>query len=96
MILQSKTSAAAATLGPLENEKQWKHWEEKFCNYARSHIGSNGIPLSHVIRENEEPDINREHSDFVSQTISYAPLQGEYYSADRMSVFNMIVSFTTG
>jgi hypothetical protein len=96
MILQSKTSASAASPGPLETEKQWKHWEEKFCNYARSHIGSNGIPLSYVIRENDEPDINGEHSDFVSQTISCAPLTGEYYSADRMTVFNMIVSFTTG
>ena len=24
------------------------------------------------------------------------PLEGEYYDADRMSVFNMVVSFTTG
>ena len=96
MILQSKTSATAATPGPLENEKQWKPWEEKFCNYARSHIGSNGIPLSYVIRENEVPDIEGMHPDFVSQTISCAPLTGEYYSADRRTVFNMIVSFTTG
>ena len=24
------------------------------------------------------------------------PLEGEYYSDDRMSVFNIVVSFTTG
>ena len=31
---QTKTSADAASPGPLENEKQWKHWEEKFVNYT--------------------------------------------------------------
>ena len=49
---QTKTSEDAASLGPLENEKQWKHWEEKFANYARSHIGASGVPLSYFIREN--------------------------------------------
>ena len=93
---QTKTSAEAASPGSLENEKQWKQWEEKFCNYARSHIGVLGVPLSYVIREDEEPDTETEFTDFVSRTIACAPLEGEYYTADRMSVFNMIVSFTTG
>ena len=55
-----------------------------------------GVPLSYVIREDEEPDVETEFTDFVSRTIACAPLEGEYYAADRMSVFNMIVSFTTG
>ena len=46
---QTKTSAEAASPGPLENEKQWKHWEEKFVNYAKAHIGADGVPLSYVI-----------------------------------------------
>ena len=85
----------AASLGPLENEKQWKHWEEKFVNYARSHIGANGVPLPYMIRENEEPDINGEHPDFINKTVACAPLEGEYYAAYRMSVFNIVVSYTT-
>lgn len=96
MALQTKTAADAASPGPLESEKQWKQWEEKFCNYARTHIGTNGIPLSYIIRENEEPDRVTEHPDFISRTIACAPHEGEYYLADRMSVFNMLVSFTTG
>ena len=43
---QTKSSADAALPGPLENEKKWKHGEEKFVNYARSHIGENGVPFS--------------------------------------------------
>lgn len=94
---QSSTAALAATPGPLESEKQWKQWEEKFTNYTRSHIGAFGVPLSYVIRENDNPtDAVDVAEDFVSKTIAYAPLQGEYYNADRSTVFNMIVSFTTG
>ena len=93
---QTKTSSDAASPGPLENEKKWKHREEKFANYARSHIGASGMPLSYVIRENDQPDITGNHPDFVMKTVAFAPLTGEYYMADRTSVFNMIVSFMTG
>ena len=93
---QTSTSAGAASPGPLESEKMWKQWEEKFINYTRSHIGANGIPLSYVIRENDDPDSNGDYPDFIMKTIGCAPLVGEYYSADRLTVFNMIVSFTTG
>ena len=93
---QTKTSAYAASLGQLDNEKEWKHWEEKFVNYTRSHIVANIVPLSYVIRENEEPDINGEHPEFINKTGARAPLEGEYYAADRMYVFNIVVTFTTG
>ena len=96
--LKDQTSSAsdAASPGPLESERKWKQWEEKFINYARTHMGANGIPLSYVIREDDAPKINGTFTDFISQTIDCAPLSGEYYLADRLSVFNMLVSFTTG
>ena len=59
-------------------------------------MGANGIPLSYVIRENEDPDTDGDHPDFVSKTIACAPLKGEYYDADKLAVFNMVVSFTAG
>jgi hypothetical protein len=90
------TSADAANPGPLKLEKEWKQWEEKFINYTRSHIGANGVPLSYVIRENKDPDMDTEYPDFINKTIGCAPLTGEYYNADRLAVFNMIISFTTG
>ena len=93
---KSSTASKAADPGPLKSEKQWKEWEEKFINYARCQLGANGIPLSYVIRENEDPDNNGEHPDFVNKTIACAPLNGEYYDADKLAVFNMVVSFTTG
>lgn len=93
---QTSTAASAASPGPLKSEREWKQWEEKFLNYAGTHVGANGIPLSYVIRDNDDPDTATEHSDFIKQTIACAPLSGEYYNADRLSVFNMITSFTTG
>ena len=82
--------------GMLENERQWKQWEEKFVNHLRCQIGSNGVPLSYVIRENDEPNNDGDFPDFITQTIECAPLDGEYFKADRLTVFNLIVSFTTG
>ena len=92
---QSSSASAAASPGPLESERKWKAWEEKFVNYCRSHLGANGIPLSYVIRENDEPATDAHFGDFVTRTIACAPLSGEFYEADRMTVFNFLVSFTT-
>ena len=68
MANQTKSSADAASPGPLENKEQWKHWEETFFNYTRSHIGANSVPLSYVIHENEEPDSNGENPEFINKT----------------------------
>ena len=93
---QQKITVEAASPGPLESERMWTHWEAKFVNYTRSQWGAHGVPLSYVIRENDEPDYTNEYGDFISKTISCAPLSGEFYFADRLTVFNMILSFTTG
>lgn len=49
-----------------------------------------------MIREDDAPNIGGTFSDFITEIIECAPLTGEYYSADRQSVFNMLVAFTTG
>ena len=92
---QSSAASTAASPGPLESERKWKSWEEKFVNYCRSQIGANGIPLSYVIRENDKPATEEQYDDFTTKTIACAPLEGEFYEADRLTVFNFLVSFTT-
>jgi hypothetical protein len=94
--LSSKNISDAADPGPLKSEKQWKEWEEKFSNYLRCISGALGVPLSYVIRDNTEPIPDGNYPDFVTKTIACAPLKGEYFDADKMTVFNYIVSFTTG
>ena len=89
------TSADAANSGTLKLEKEWKQWEEKFINYTRLYISANGVLLSYVICENEDSDMDTEYLDFINKTIRYALLTGEHYNADRLAVFNMIISFAT-
>ena len=94
--LKSNDIPKDASPGLLERESKWKEWEDKFVNYLRLHLGASGIPLSYVIRENDLPDSTTVFTDFISETVARAPLNGEHFDADRLTVFNFIVSFTTG
>ena len=64
--------------------------------YLRLHLGVNGVCLAYAIRENTEPDHDGDFSDFISECIACASLIGPFYDADKLTVFNMIISFTTG
>ena len=97
LTVQSDTSAKNASPGPLINERKWKEWETKFENYLSTMIGSNGVPLSYIIRENDNPPTDQAHlTNFTSKTIECAPLQGAHYEADRYTVQQQLISFTTG
>ena len=80
----------------LDRESKWKEWEEKFLNYLRLHLGSSGIPLSYIVRENDNPDKTTVNTEFINKTVACAPLSSEHFDADKLTVFNLIVSFTTG
>ena len=69
---QSSTATTAASPGPLESERKWKSWEEKFVNYCRSQIGANGIPISYVIRDNDDP-AEKDKYDDLSPKLYPAP-----------------------
>ena len=96
LIDQSSISAKAATPGLLENERKWKEWETRFDNYLSTMIGVNGIPLSYVTRENELPIAGAIYSNFMDETVACAPLTGQHYETDSYSVYQQILSFTTG
>ena len=65
-------------------------------NFLGCILGVNGVPLLYVIRENEEPDVDGEFPSYIHEIIACAPLHGEFFLADRQTVFNLLVSFTTG
>ena len=52
--------------------------------------------MSYIVRENENPDTTTVHAEFINKTVACVPLKGEYFDADKLTVFNFIVSFTTG
>ena len=94
--LKGQALPNAEDTGVFKAEKHWKEWKERFVNYTRCHIGALGVPLSYVIRENDAADVTGTHTDFINKSIACAPLSGEYFDADKVAVFIMIVSFTTG
>ena len=96
MISQSDVKSKAATPGPLVSESTWTEWEPKFENYLSVIMGMNGVPLSYVVRKNDNPDRTGPHADFVDETIAWAPLNGVNFEADRSTVQQYLVSFTTG
>jgi hypothetical protein len=49
------TNSKAADPGKFKDERKWPEWEKLFANYLSVIPGVNGIPLSYVVREAEEP-----------------------------------------
>ena len=96
MIRNTKLAAEAADPGKLDSENKWKQWEERFINYLTVQLGTRGVPLSYIIRENDEPDRTTAYTNFITKSIKCAPLAGEFYIADRQLVFHMIINATTG
>ena len=93
---QQDEKAKVASPGPLISESKWTDWEPKFINYLSSLLGMNGIPLSYVIRENDQPDRIGPHANFTEECIACAPLTGVAYDSDRSAFHQALVSFTTG
>ena len=93
---QSNVKSKAATPGPLKSEVEFHEWEPKLLNYLSTILGVAGIPLSYVPRDNEAPDRIGPFADFIEQTIAQAPLNGTNFDADRSTVHQIILSFTTG
>ena len=99
MISAQDVKSKEASPGPLVSETKWNEWEPAFENYLSNIMGFNGVPLSYVIRDN--PLVDRApkegaHADFVEETIACTPLTGVAFEADRSTVHQYIVSFTTG
>ena len=52
--------------------------------------------MSYIIRENDNPDTTTVHAKFINNTVACTPLKDEHFDAYKLTVFNFIVSFTTG
>ena len=52
------TVSKAADPGKFKDKRKWSEWEPAFVNYTSTIQGVNGVPLSYVVREMEESDMN--------------------------------------
>ena len=90
---QSDTVSKAADPGKFKDEGKWPEWEPAFANYLSTIPGVNGIPLSYVIRETEEPDRAIEYLSFNERAIACAPMRGPNFQADARKVHQLLKSF---
>ena len=90
------TNSKAADPGKFKDERKWPEWEKAFINYLSVIPGVNGIPLSYVVRELENPTPGTEYATFNERMINRALLNGQYYIADTRRVHNLIIGFFQG
>ena len=94
----SDTLSREASPGKLEDEKKWPEWIASLENYLSTMQGSNGVPLSYVIRKSEESltEQDTEGWDFMEVCTACAPLTGPWFDADKRQVHQIVVGFTQG
>lgn len=90
---QSDTVSKAADPGKFKDEKKWPEWEPAFTNYLSTIQGVNGVPLSYVVREVDNPADDAEYESFNEQAIACTPLTGPAFQADSRKVHQLIKSF---
>ena len=91
---QVDTISKAADPGKFKDEKKWPDWEPAFVNYLSTIPGVKGIPLSYVVRTNEDPDHETNfEGDFVAHSITCAPLNNATFRADARKVHQLLMNF---
>ena len=61
--------------GKLKYDRKWNTWITAFHDMLRARLGVSGVPLSYIIRENDDPE-PRDHQTYKEKCISNAPLSG--------------------
>lgn len=90
---------------PSINPKDWAKTMEDLREYLRGHLGITKVPLSYVVRENEdvvneEDDPSTNYSTVYEEMVARAPIrdvQGRYvesYRTDRERVWQLIAAVT--
>ena len=91
---QVDTIRKAADPGEFKDEKKWPDWEPAFVKYLSTIPGVEGIPLSYVVRANEDPDHETDfEGDFVARSIACAPLNNATFRANARKVHQLLMNF---
>ena len=91
---QVDTISKAADPGKFKDKKKWPDWEPAFVNYLSTIPGVKGIPLSYVVRANEDPDHETNfEGDFVARSITCAPLNNATFRSNARKVHQLLMNF---
>lgn len=78
----------------LKGASQWDKWKEELETTLSQIIGSHGIPLSYIIREDEAPNF-RNDVEYETAVIQGVALQGREYIQDAEIVHKIILQNIT-
>ena len=73
----------------------WRDWAPTVINYFRMIPGSDGVPLSYILRDNDEPN-PATNPDFKDDYVMNAPLLGTSYVSDAREVHSAIRKLISG
>lgn len=93
---KSKTIAEAAKPVKFKENMRWEDWSPTFINFLRAQPGRNGIPLSYICRDYDQPLAYNPNLDFIENYILQAPLYGEAFTTDAAEVHTYLVNFMSG
>ena len=86
----SKATEKAKTAKPKQftDKVKWMDWKDSFENFLRTQAGRNGVPLSYIIRSNDNAII-RANAEFLDDYVNQA------YASDTSEVHTYIMNFIT-
>jgi hypothetical protein len=96
LLEQSETVAKSAQPKKLKGEQDWHEWFDSLRNYLSLLMGTNGVPLSYVIRDHVEPAADANFNTYEEEVYALAPLTGDYYVADARRVHQIVKTYTQG
>jgi hypothetical protein len=96
LLEQSETVAKSAQPKKLKGEKDWYEWYDSLKNYLSLLMGTNGVPLNYVVRENEVAPLGVTLNNYEEECHALAPLTGDYFEADARRVHQIIKTYTQG
>src|SRR6056300_1225213 len=94
-VAQAKLYSEQSKPRPFRNETNWDDWNVTFVAYLRLLPGTNGVPLSYVVREDSAPDPTP-HPDYLDMYIQMAPHNGNAYIADSLTVLTLLNGLIIG
>lgn len=93
---KTKTISEAAKPTKFKENMKWEDWHPTFINFLRSIPGRNGVPLSYICREYDQPEANNPNISFIENYILQAPLFGTAFEMDASEVHTYLTNFMAG
>ena len=88
--VKNYTSVASAAIPKdFGKDTKWDDWSPTFWNYLNAIPGRDGIPLSYIIRDNDDQD-HTPNTNFLDDYVMAAPLAGASYEMDARKVHAFI------